>query len=714
MPYNGSGTFNSLGVPTFPAVTGEYILASYFNATMNDVFLGLSTALPRDGQAAMSAALAMANFKITGLANGSNPQDAVTYSQVFSGGSFTDPVLLGVVNGAGATSVTVPSPTYEDNSQKAVPTSYLVSYYAKLASPALTGIPTAPTAAYGTDTDQIATMAAIKDAIDLLPSGALPSVTGKDTTWSLTPNSGGTAVQWTQALPTGILVAPVAGGTLTRGNVTYAFIANASYTLPDFTGNSNFGLLAPSNAVSVPATVTTSDGWTLTTGMVAGTFRHIVPLSAATAHGTWGASLQTPPTISTITGSAPLTVVATASLSASLMIVMYQNSSNYFAVAVNPTTGAVGTPVTLGTYSATFTFTTTLLVENSTTFVAVMNVGPSTASAYAGSVSGLTITLGSALALGSSMTDVAIRLAAGSYFFTLNDAYITQNLKAATLSGTTFTSALGIAYGGSWAQSHARTMQVSATTVLVLYCVAASPTNLRVRVATISGTTVTVAAVVDSATAVNADNSSSYMVYMLAQVGSTYLVCCKDSSVSTTGNWYGITVSGTTPTIGTVTPRTNNLYASASPADIICFPTFYAYQIPKKQATYNSTTWIGGHLASGIQVVTISGTTLTFGTPSVLPSATFAVDATTGTTVYGLTSSVFADFTISGTTVTLGTQVTVNAAPAAINSTTLNNKAVNYSGVWYTWNTGTPQALVSPSTWLAASGNNLLIQGPIA
>jgi len=49
---------------------------------------------------------------------------------------------------------------------------------ADLESPALTGTPTAPTATLGTDTDQLATMAAIKDAIDNLPAPGVGDVVG--------------------------------------------------------------------------------------------------------------------------------------------------------------------------------------------------------------------------------------------------------------------------------------------------------------------------------------------------------------------------------------------------------------------------------------------------------------------------------------------------------------------------------------------------------
>jgi len=48
----------------------------------------------------------------------------------------------------------------------------IVATKAPLVSPALTGIPTAPTAALGTNTNQVATMAAVKAAIDALVAGA--------------------------------------------------------------------------------------------------------------------------------------------------------------------------------------------------------------------------------------------------------------------------------------------------------------------------------------------------------------------------------------------------------------------------------------------------------------------------------------------------------------------------------------------------------------
>ena len=120
MPYNGVGLFTSLGAPTFPAVPNTYILASYFNATMNDVFTGLSSVMTRDGQSPMTANLPMGANKIANLGIGTLAGDAVNFEQVFTSPTFTTPTLV---------------------------------------SPALTGTPTTPTAAPGTDTTQVASTA---------------------------------------------------------------------------------------------------------------------------------------------------------------------------------------------------------------------------------------------------------------------------------------------------------------------------------------------------------------------------------------------------------------------------------------------------------------------------------------------------------------------------------------------------------------------------
>jgi len=175
MPFNGAGSFTSLGAPTFPAVSGDFILASYFNATMNDVFSGLSSVLPRDGQAAMAANLPMGGFKVTNVGAGAVAGDALMYGQaaaVLAGltvnttfamtGTMT--AAAGTVNLTGATSVTVPLQAVADDSDKAASTAYVWDFFATM------------------------------------PSGTLPSMVGKSL-YNLRVNAGETGVEWALVTP---------------------------------------------------------------------------------------------------------------------------------------------------------------------------------------------------------------------------------------------------------------------------------------------------------------------------------------------------------------------------------------------------------------------------------------------------------------------------------------------------------------------------------
>jgi hypothetical protein len=83
MSYNGSGTFviNSTGQPV---VTNTVISSTAFNALTADLATGLSTALTKDGQTAVTANIPMATFKFTGLGVGSAATDSANISQVQS------------------------------------------------------------------------------------------------------------------------------------------------------------------------------------------------------------------------------------------------------------------------------------------------------------------------------------------------------------------------------------------------------------------------------------------------------------------------------------------------------------------------------------------------------------------------------------------------------------------------------------------------------
>ncbi len=71
MPFNGSGVFQSLTPPNFPAVAGQVIYADRFNANMNDLFAGLTNCVTRDGQSPASANLPMNGYLLTGIGQAS-------------------------------------------------------------------------------------------------------------------------------------------------------------------------------------------------------------------------------------------------------------------------------------------------------------------------------------------------------------------------------------------------------------------------------------------------------------------------------------------------------------------------------------------------------------------------------------------------------------------------------------------------------------------
>lgn len=50
MAFDGSGNYVVLAPPVFPAITGQPIVASYYNQQINDIAAGLSLCITRDGQ----------------------------------------------------------------------------------------------------------------------------------------------------------------------------------------------------------------------------------------------------------------------------------------------------------------------------------------------------------------------------------------------------------------------------------------------------------------------------------------------------------------------------------------------------------------------------------------------------------------------------------------------------------------------------------------
>lgn len=236
MSLDGNGTY-SPPAPQFPAIPNTVIYADDFNQIILDIATALSTAIFRDGQAAFTADQSIGGNKLTNLKNGTLPQDATTVLQVF-----TDPVflattvqgfkvtgsmlqaLMSTVNLVASGTLTLTGTTLLDGSASgevrlpanssignvsATELAYLDGVTGNLqtqlngkvdevsgtaADLALTGIPTAPTAPLGTNTNQVATMAAL---IAQAFSATLPEQMGNAGKFVTTD---GTIASWASAV----------------------------------------------------------------------------------------------------------------------------------------------------------------------------------------------------------------------------------------------------------------------------------------------------------------------------------------------------------------------------------------------------------------------------------------------------------------------------------------------------------------------------------
>lgn len=166
MAFNGSGVFDPPPTPQYPAVAGDVIYASRFNAVMQEVFDGLSNCFTKDGQSTPTADFNFGNRKIANVSKViiGTLTDNGNALQVTGNCSFAGTVALPSTTSIG--SVAASEISYLSGVTSNIQTQ--LNAKASLASPALTGVPTAPTAAPGTNTAQVSTTAFVQAAIAAL------------------------------------------------------------------------------------------------------------------------------------------------------------------------------------------------------------------------------------------------------------------------------------------------------------------------------------------------------------------------------------------------------------------------------------------------------------------------------------------------------------------------------------------------------------------
>jgi hypothetical protein len=118
------------------AANGIFVDATRTDTDSDDIAQGLTNCVTRDGQSPATANIPMGGFKLTGMANGTVAGDAVNFGQVFTAPTFVGLTATGVVNFAGATSVSVPTMAPGTNSTAAASTAFAVQLAMQAALPA--------------------------------------------------------------------------------------------------------------------------------------------------------------------------------------------------------------------------------------------------------------------------------------------------------------------------------------------------------------------------------------------------------------------------------------------------------------------------------------------------------------------------------------------------------------------------------------------------
>lgn len=81
MPFDGSGQFDALASPQFPAVADDIIYASRFNAVIQDLMDGLSLCVTRGGQSPLTGNVPAAGNTLTGLRASSAAGEPIAHNQ---------------------------------------------------------------------------------------------------------------------------------------------------------------------------------------------------------------------------------------------------------------------------------------------------------------------------------------------------------------------------------------------------------------------------------------------------------------------------------------------------------------------------------------------------------------------------------------------------------------------------------------------------------
>jgi hypothetical protein len=454
-----------------------------------------------------------------------------------------------------------------------------------------------------------------------------------------------------------------------------------------------------------------------------------MPLLTATPHGWWGSLAMAPPKIGApITvlaggGSAPV-IQSSIQLSATcvVMAVADTSASSISLVAIDPTTGTVGNVIALTAQnSATTSNQSCLFAVGATGFAFVYNDTSTKAAAYAGTLSGLTIT-GAATFLtataGVVLSDTAVQFGTSASFLAALVTATATDLVAFSVSGTTVTVGTATASGAPASCQATRLAPLTATTALVFYPTSGSSTGgtfHNARVISLSGLTLTAGTVATTNLNTMAPNSAGFST-LVPFGGNAFLYGVQEYTTNTNNDWFLVTVSGTTVTINNGVVSTVALAAAGRRnTNLVNVGRGVSAAAARRGAYTVDATHILLCNAGQLVMASYSGSTLTFGAATSTTYTTFLTDLA-GTALYGTQTSsgtTFAKLTFSAGALTVGTAIA--AWPSSVISDNLNDSAVNYSGTWYKW-AGLPAAAIplASDKYINLSGTTLTVYGSFA
>ena len=297
MAFDGSGNYVPASAPNFPAISGNVISATYYNATINELCTsGLSLVLTRDGQGKPSAPINWNNQNLTAVATFAATSASFTNAlPVTSGGTglLTVPtngqVLIGngtnytlasltaganitITSGAGSitiaatstavatvsggttgltftgtTALTLGGTLAVANGGTGVASSTGTGSNVLSIGPTFTGVPVAPTAAVNTNTTQLATTAFVIGQGYTTGTGyaplASPALTGAPTTVGFeigfrdVPQNSQTTSYQLVLTDRGKHISITTGGITVPANGTVAFGIGSAVTIVNDSGS---------------------------------------------------------------------------------------------------------------------------------------------------------------------------------------------------------------------------------------------------------------------------------------------------------------------------------------------------------------------------------------------------------------------------------------------------------------------------------------------